>query len=70
MTQKMTTQLKMDQHKSQIMLLVLSVIRTRMPRVIPDIVLLLSHLEFELMNRLDKLTERLKHPPQTYDLYI
>jgi hypothetical protein len=33
--------------------------------VVPNIVLLLSHLEFELMNRMDTLTSRLKHPPVT-----
>jgi len=38
--------------------------------VIPNIVLLLSDLEFELMYRMDKLTSRLEHPPPTYDLYI
>jgi hypothetical protein len=32
--------------------------------VVPNIVLLLSYLEFELMNRMDTLTSRLKHPPR------
>jgi hypothetical protein len=30
--------------------------------VVPNIALLLSHLEFELMDRMDTLTSRLKHP--------